>query len=67
MRFVVKREDALAPFWREDETGALFAMVCAKGFMRALGRPVKKGETVCVEVTVTEVWRELEGGKREQK
>ncbi len=55
MRIRVKRQDDLAVFSENDYTGTFFAVTCAKGLMAALGRKVRKGEELILELTLTEI------------
>jgi hypothetical protein len=54
-RLIVERQDALCLFFREEDEGNWFAVCCAGGFMRMLGRKVEKGERITVEIELKEV------------
>jgi hypothetical protein len=54
-KLTVKRQDALCVFFRTEDTGEFFAVCCASGFMKELGRKVEKGEVVKVEMTLREI------------
>jgi hypothetical protein len=55
MKLKIKRNDALAHFYLADEDGQWFAVCCAKGAMKILGRTLEKNEEVEVEITAREV------------
>jgi hypothetical protein len=52
MKLKVKRNDALAHFYLADDSGAWFAVCCAKGAMKLLGRTLEKNEEVIVDLEV---------------
>lgn len=52
----------MAVFSEDDYKGTFFAVTCSKGLMKALGRKVKKGEELLLELTVKEVAREESHG-----
>lgn len=54
LQLVVTRQDALAVFHEADYTGPFFAVCCARGLMKALGRKVKRGETIKITLSVSE-------------
>lgn len=54
LQLVVTRQDALAVFHEAGYTGPFFAVCCARGLIKALGRKVKRGESLKIYLTVTE-------------
>jgi len=56
-RVTVKRQDALCMFYRSEDSGQFFAVCCAGGFMKILGRKVRKGEAVEIELKLKEIQR----------
>jgi hypothetical protein len=55
MKIKVTRQEELAVFSELNYTGKFFAVTCAKGLMAALGRKVRPGETILLELTLTEL------------
>lgn len=55
MRLHLHRQDALVHFHLSTDTGEWFAVACARGVMRALGRKLEKDEKTAVDVEIKEV------------
>ena len=67
MRLHLHRQDALVHFFMTADTGEWFAVACARGVMRALGRKMEKDEKTAIDLEVVEIPSEIISKTRRQK
>jgi len=54
MKLHLHRQDALVHFHVSTDDGTWFAVACARGVMRALGRKMEKDEKTTVDIDIIE-------------
>ena len=55
MKLIINRQDALALFHMTEDSGKWFAVACAGGVMRAVGRKIEKDEEIAIKFDPIEI------------